>query len=188
MNHSVCKWCYPKVSLDELCTAGKEMGISSIDLLTPKDFPTLKKYDLVCAMVSGASGKMPDGKSVGGIERAFNRTEHHAVLVEAYEPFINATADAGMKNLICFSGNRAGQDDETGMKIFAEGLKKFMAMAEKHRVTIVMELLNSKVNHKDYQCDDGLFRLEILHVGLVGVLAHEDRARGSARYRGRRGS
>ena len=95
MNHSVCKWCYPKVSLDELCTAGKGMGISSIDLLTQKISKCAKKYDLVCAIVaSGASGKMPDGKSVGGIERAFNRTEHHAVLVEAYEPFINATANA----------------------------------------------------------------------------------------------
>ena len=153
VNHSVCKWCYPKVSLDELCTAGKEMGISSIDLLTPKDFPTLKKYDLVCAMVSGASGKMPDGKSVGGIERAFNRTEHHAVLAEAYEPFINATADAGMKNLICFSGNRDKMDDETGLKNCAEGLKKIMALAEKRGVTICRELLNSRVNHADYMCD-----------------------------------
>ena len=78
VNHSVCKWCYPKVSLDELCTAGKGMGISSIDLVTPSDFPTLKKYDLVCAMVSGASAKLPDGTAIGGITKAFNRTEHHA--------------------------------------------------------------------------------------------------------------
>ncbi len=153
VNHSVCKWCYPKVSLDELCVAGKEMGITSIDLVTPTDFPTLKKYDLVCAMVSGASGKLPDGKSVGGIERAFNRTEHHAVLVEAYEPFINATADAGMKNLICFSGNRDKMDDETGLKNCAEGLKKILPLAEKRGVIICMELLNSRVNHPDYMCD-----------------------------------
>ncbi len=153
VNHSVCKWCYPKVSLDELCTAGKGMGITSIDLVTPNDFPTLKKYDLVCAMVSGASAKLPDGKSVGGIERAFNRTEHHAALVEAYEPFINATADGGMKNLICFSGNRDKMDDETGLKNCAEGLKKIMALAEKRGVIICMELLNSRVNHPDYMCD-----------------------------------
>src|SRR5450432_358807 len=77
VNHSVCKWCYPKVSLDDLCAAGKDMGLTSIDLLPPTDFPTLKKYDLVCAMVSGASGKLPDATSVGGITKAFNRTEHH---------------------------------------------------------------------------------------------------------------
>ena len=153
VNHSVCKWCYPKVSLDELCAAGKDMGISSIDLVTPNDFPTLKKHGLVCAMVSGATAKLPDGKSVGGIERAFNRTEHHAALVETYEQFINATADGGMKNLICFSGNRDKMDDETGLKNCAEGLKKIMALAEKRGVIICMELLNSRVNHPDYMCD-----------------------------------
>ena len=153
VRHSVCKWCDPKVSLDELCAAGKEMGISSIDLLPPTDFPTLKKHELVCAMVSGASGKMPDGKSVGGIERAFNRTEHHEVLVQAYEPFIHATADAGFKNLICFSGNRDKMDDETGLKNCAEGLKKILPLAEKRGVVICMELLNSRVNHADYMCD-----------------------------------
>src|SRR3954447_6676069 len=72
VNHSVCKWCYPKVSLDDLCSAGKEMGLSSIDLVTPADFPTLKKYDLVCAMVTGAGGKLADGTAVGGITKAFN--------------------------------------------------------------------------------------------------------------------
>ncbi len=153
VNHSVCKWCYPKVSLDELCVAGKEMGISSIDLVTPKDFPTLKKYDLTCAMVSGVSAKLPDGKSIGGIERAFNRTEHHELLIAAYEPFINDVADAGMKNLICFSGNRDKMDDETGLKNCAEGLKKLMPLAEKRGVLLCMELLNSRVNHPDYMCD-----------------------------------
>ncbi len=153
VNHSVCKWCYPKVSLDELCTAGKEMGISSIDLVTPADFPTLKKYGLVCAMVTGVGGKLADGTEVGGITKAFNRLEHHAVLVEAYAPFIHATADAGMKNLICFSGNRDKMDDETGLKNCAEGLKKLMPLAEKRGVVLCMELLNSRVNHPDYMCD-----------------------------------
>ncbi len=153
VHHSVCKWCYGKVPLEDLCVAGKEMGISSIDLLTPTDFPTLKKHDLVCAMVSGATGKLADGTAVGGITKAFNRTEHHDVLVQAYEPFIHATADAGFKNLICFSGNRDKMDDETGLKNCAEGLKKIMALAEKRGVIICMELLNSRVNHADYMCD-----------------------------------
>ena len=153
VNHSACKWCYPKVSLDDLCAAGKDMGLTSIDLLLPTDFPTLKKHGLTCAMVSNATGKLPDGTAVGGITKAFNRKEHHEVLIAAYEPFINATADAGCKNLICFSGNREKMDDETGLKNCAEGLKKLLPLAEKRGVVLCMELLNSRVDHPDYMCD-----------------------------------
>ena len=159
--HSVCKWCYPKVSLDDLCAAGKEMGLTSIDLLQPADFPTLKKYDLVCAMVSNPTIKAPDGKSLGGIERAWNRKEHHDLLVQAYEPQIAAVADAGMKHLICFSGNREKLDDETGMKNCAEGLKRLLALCEKRGVILVMELLNSRVNHPNYQCDKSPWGIEL---------------------------
>ncbi len=161
IHHSVCKWCYEKVSLDELCAAGKEMGITSIDLLPPSDFPTLKKHGLVCAMVSGASAKLADGTVVGGITKAFNRREHHDALAQAYEPFINATADAGFKNLICFSGNRDKLDDETGLKNCAEGLKKVLPLAEKRGVILCMELLNSRVNHPDYQCDKSAWGIEL---------------------------
>ena len=89
-----------------MAAAAKEIGLESIELLNPQDFPTLKKYGLTCAMVSNPTVKGPDGKNLGGIERAFNRKEHHDLLVGAYEPQINAVADAGYKNLICFSGNR----------------------------------------------------------------------------------
>jgi hydroxypyruvate isomerase len=152
IHHSVCKWCYPKVSLDDLCAAGKDMGLTSIDLLQPADFPTLKKFGLTCAMVSNPTIKGPTG-DLGGITKAFNRKEHHDLLVQAYEPQIAAVADAGMKNLICFSGNREGLDDETGLKNCAEGLKRLIPLAEKRGVVLCMELLNSRVNHPDYQCD-----------------------------------
>ena len=148
INHSVCKWCYPKVSLDDLCVAGKGMGLQSIELLNPADFPTLKKHGLICAMVSN-----PTIDGLGGIEKAWNRVEHHDKLVTAYEQRIQQVADAGFTNLICFSGNRAGLDDQKGIENCALGLKRIMAAAEKAKVTIVMELLNSRVNHKDYQCD-----------------------------------
>src|SRR5689334_10573244 len=68
IHHSVCKWCYPKVSLDDLCAAGKDMGLTSIDLLQPADFPTLKKYGLICAMVSNPTIKGPTG-DLGGITK-----------------------------------------------------------------------------------------------------------------------
>ena len=138
------------------------MGLTSIELLQPANFPTLKEHGLGCAMVSNPTVKGPDGKALGGIERAWNRKEHHDLLVQAYEPQINAVADAGFKNLICFSGNRAGLDDEAGLKNCAEGLKKIMQLAEKRGVVICMELLNSRVNHPDYQCDKSAWGVELV--------------------------
>jgi hydroxypyruvate isomerase len=158
INHSVCKLCYPKISLEDLCLAGKGMGLASIELLQPADFPTLKKHGLTCAMVSNpVSGP----ERLGRIEKAWNRVEHHDALVQAYDQQIKDCADAGMTNLICFSGNRAGLDDEKGIENCALGLKRIMKLAEDKRVTIVMELLNSKVNHKDYQCDHTAWGVEL---------------------------
>ena len=156
INHSVCKWCYSSVSLEDLCVAGKEMGLQSVELLQPADFPTLKKHDLTCAMVSN-----PTVEGLGGIEKAFNRVEHHDRLVGAYEKQIKAVADAGMTNLICFSGNRGGMDDQKGLENCALGLKRIMKLAEDKKVNIVMELLNSKVNHKDYMCDHTAWGVEL---------------------------
>ena len=156
VHHSVCKWCYPKISLEDLCVAGKGMGLQSIELLNPPDFPTLKKHGLTCAMVSN-----PVTEGLGGIEKAWNRVEHHDRLVAAYEKRIQEVSAAGFTNLICFSGNRAGLDDEKGIEHCALGLKRIMAAAEKANVTIVMELLNSRVNHKDYQCDHTEWGVEL---------------------------
>ena len=148
INHSVCRWCYGKVKLEDLCAAGKEMGLVAIDLLQPNEFETIKKYGLVCSMVSN-----PTIDGLGGITKAWNRVEHHDKLVQAYSQQLQATADAGYERLICFSGNREGLDDEKGLANCAEGLKKILPVAEKLKVTLCMELLNSKRNHKDYQCD-----------------------------------
>ncbi len=162
INHSVCKWCYPKIALEDLCVAGKGMGLQSIELVAPADFATLKKHGLSCAMTTFPTIDGPDGKKLGTIERAFNRTEHHDLLGKAYEPQIAAVADAGFKHLICFSGNRDGMDDETGLKNCAAGLKKLLPLAERRGVTLVMELLNSRVNHKDYMCDKSAWGVELV--------------------------
>ena len=156
INHSVCKWCYGKIPLEEFCKASKEIGLASVELLQPADFPTLRKHGLTCAMVSN-----PTVDGLGGIERAWNRVEHHDKLVPAYERQIAAVAEAGMQNLICFSGNRAGLDDEKGLENCAAGLKRIMKLAEEKKVTICMELLNSRVNHKDYQCDHTEWGVEL---------------------------
>lgn len=144
INHSVCRWCYGSIPLEEFCAAAKKMGIVAIDLVGPKEWPVLKQHGLYSSMCNGAEINLVDG---------FNDKKFHAQLIKNYTEMIPLVAQAGYKQLICFSGNRRGIDDETGWNNCAEGLKQLMPLAEKHKVTLVMELLNSKVNHKDYQCD-----------------------------------
>ena len=144
INHSVCKWCYGKIPLDEFCKSAKEIGIASVELLEVQDFPTLKKHGLVCAMVSGVPG---------GIGSGLNRKENHDKIVEFFERTAPIVAEHGYPNIICFSGNRNGMSDEQGLENCATGLKRLVPIAEKHKVVIVMELLNSKRSHKDYMCD-----------------------------------
>ena len=153
INHSVCRWCYNTVPLEEFCAAVKKMGINAVDLVGPKDWPTLKKHGLFSSMCNGAEINLDDG---------FNDPKFHDQLVQKYSEMIPLVAKAGYKNLICFSGARRGKDDETGLKNSAEGLKKIMSLAEKNNVMIVMELLNSKVNHKDYQCDRSPWGIELV--------------------------
>lgn len=156
VNHSVCKWCYAKVPLEDLCKEAKGLGLNSIELLGPADWPTLKQYNLTCAMTTS-----PVVDGLGGIAKAFNRVEHHDKLVAAYEDWIPKAAAAGLQNVICFSGNRDGMADALGVENCAKGLKRLMALCEKHKVTLVMELLNSKVNHKDYMCDKSEWGVEL---------------------------
>ncbi|HWK56384.1 MAG TPA: TIM barrel protein [Parapedobacter sp.] len=144
INHSVCRWCYPSIPLASLCEAAKEIGITAIDLVGPDEWAVLKQYGLHAAMSHGA------GK---GISQGFNDPTLHDELVASYENLIPQVAAAGYDQLICFSGNRRGLDDEEGILHCATGLKRLMGTAEQHGVTLVMELLNSKVDHPDYQCD-----------------------------------
>ena len=157
INHSACRWCYSKVQLEDLCKAGKEMGLVALDLIDPKDFPTLKKHGLTVSMVN-----YPSIDGLGGITKAFNRVEHHDKLVQAYEQRIKEAADNGYQRVICFSGNRAGLDDQKGLENCATGLKRLISFAEQHKVTLIMELLNSKRSHKDYQCDHTAWGVELV--------------------------
>jgi len=154
INHSVCRWCYSSIGMEALCQAAKKIGLQSIELLDPVDFPMIKKYGLTCAIANGPGGGF-------GIEKAWNRVENHDQLVALYQTRINEVANAGYNNLICFSGNRGGMSDAEGMENCATGLKKIMALAEQRKVTIVMELLNSKVDHKDYMCDHTAWGVEL---------------------------
>jgi hydroxypyruvate isomerase len=144
INHAVCRWCFSSFDVDTLCIEAKKIGIKGIDLVGPNDWPTLKKHGLESTMCNGAEINLVDG---------FNDEKFHEKLIQNYTAMIPLVAEAGYKNLICFSGNRRGKDDETGWNNCVKGLKQLIPLAEKHNVVLVMELLNSKVNHKDYQCD-----------------------------------
>jgi hydroxypyruvate isomerase len=152
INHSVCAWTYNFLSLEQLCKTVKDIGFKAIDLVGPKDWKTLKEHGIDSSMCNGAEISLTEG---------WNDKQYHATLIKRYTEHIDLVAKAGYKNLICFSGNRKGMDDETGLKNAAEGLKQIMAAAEKNGVVIQMELLNSKVNHKDYMCDLSSWGVEL---------------------------
>ena len=143
IHHSVSQWCYGDIPLEEFAKACKDMGIESIELLNEKDWPVVSKAGLKCAV-----GYATDW----GIPKGFNRKDNHDKLIADFEAMIPKAAEAGVPNLICFSGNREGMNDNEGMINCAIGLRKLMPTAEKYGVTIIMELLNS-YGHKDYQCD-----------------------------------
>lgn len=152
INHSVCRWTYNFLPLDELCTAANKIGLKAIDLVGPKEWNVLKSHGLDSSMCNGAEISLTKG---------WNHTEYHSTLIKNYTDHINYVADAGYKNLICFSGSRDGMDDETGLKNCVEGLKQIMSLAEKRGVMIQMELLNSKIDHKDYMCDRSVWGVEL---------------------------
>ena len=154
INHSVCQWTYNFLSLDELCAEVKKIGIGAIDLIAPKDWPILKKYGLHSSMCYIA-GKV-------SLTEGWNNKTFHPQLIKDFSETISLVKEAGYTNLICFSGNRKGMDDETGMNNCAEGLKQIIGLAEKNGVILNMELLNSKVDHKDYMCDKTPWGVELV--------------------------
>ncbi len=151
LNQSVCKWCYNKMSLEDLATEAAAMGLVGIDLLGPNDFPTLKKHGLVCTMVESHP-----------LSNGLCDTQFHEMALEKMNAAIEATAAEGWKNVICFSGNARGIDRKTGMKNCVDALKKIVPVAEKAGVTLQMELLNSKVDHADYMCDNSVWGVELV--------------------------
>ncbi|HWA26622.1 MAG TPA: TIM barrel protein [Lacunisphaera sp.] len=151
IRHSVSQWCFPHIPLPEFCRAVKPMGIESIELLEPSEWPVVQAHGLQCAL-----GRGPDT-----IADSFNRRENHARLVPAFEERLRAAAAAGIPNLVCFSGNRKGQPDEEGLENCAAGFRLLAPAAEKAGVTLCVELLNSKIDHPDYQCDNTAWGVEL---------------------------
>ena len=153
LRHSVCRGPFSKIPMDEFCEACKGMGIESIELLEPSDYPVVLKHGLQCAVGRFTSKQLPGSH----INCGWNRPEYHDVLIAGYEELIRKTADSGFKKVICFSGVRKGMDEKTGLENCASGLAKLMPLCERLGVTMVMELLNSKLDHRDYMADNSPF-------------------------------
>jgi hydroxypyruvate isomerase len=152
INHSVCAWTFDELSIEQLCALVKKIGFSAIDLVEPKDFETLKKHGVYSSMCTGAHISLIEG---------WNDPKNHKILIENYTKHINLVANAGHKNLICFSGNRNGMTNEIGLKNCVEGLKQILPLAENRGVVIQMELFNSRVDHPDYMCDSSAWGIEL---------------------------
>ena len=151
IKQSICRWCYGKMPLDDLCKAAAEIGYQSVELLGEKEWDVPKKYGLTCAVASG----------LNPIEKGWNRVENHDGFVKEAERLLPMVKASGIPNLITFSGNRAGQPDAEGAKNCIAGIKRITPLAEQLGVTIIMELLNSK-DHKDYQCDHTAWGVEVV--------------------------
>ncbi len=148
IKHSVCRWCYGSIPLEEFSERARDIGIQSIELTVPDEWPVLAKYGLTCAV-----GTLPNASLTDG----FNDPAQHGKLQARYRDLLRAAADHGIPNIIVFSGNRRQLTDTQGLENCAVGLEPLLKEAERLNVRIVMELLNSKVDHKDYQCDHTLW-------------------------------
>ena len=151
LNQAVAKWCYPKLSLNELAGYAADLGMSGIDLIEPKDFKTVKKHGLVASLVS--SHKLANGLC---------EPKFHDECTRRISTAVEATAAEGWRNVICFSGNARGMDRKTGMKNCVKALQEIMPIVEKAGVILNMELLNSKVDHPDYMCDNSQWGIELV--------------------------
>jgi hydroxypyruvate isomerase len=144
IHQSVCQWCYPHHSIDQLAEYAAKIGLKGVDLLKPDDYEIPRRYGLICTMGYGGGGD---------IGKALNRVENHAAIEQGFRENIPRAEKAGVPNVITFSGNRGGMSDEEGARNTITGLNRVKKIAEDHGVNICLELLNSKVNHPDYMCD-----------------------------------
>ena len=152
LKQSAARWCYRNIGLDDLCRQGAAMGLSGIDLVEPEDWPTLRKYGLTPTVFQGKA-TIPDG---------WNRRESHDRLEQEIRQRITLAAEGKCPNVITFSGNRRGMPDTEGKENCILGLNRVKKIAEDSGVTIVLELLNSTVNHKDYQCDHTAWGVDVV--------------------------
>jgi hydroxypyruvate isomerase len=155
LKQSVSRWPYRSIPLPQFCTAAKAMGLSGIDLLQPDEWPVVRDAGLVPSM--GYPTKRDDFIATG-----FNDPANHAMLLRELEETIPKAAQAGVPNVIAMFGNRKGRSDADGIRNCVAGLKRIAPLAEEQKVTVCVELLNSKVDHQDYQGDHTAFGVAVM--------------------------
>jgi hydroxypyruvate isomerase len=141
LRQSVCRWCYQKIELREFFQGVSKLGLTAVDLLTEKEWLIAKEYGLKCSMGYADAGSIPDG---------LNNPANHERIVNNLLQTIPKAAKDGVPNLIVFFGNRRGQSDEDGIRESVSALNRVKKAAEDHGINVCVELLNSKVDHKDY--------------------------------------
>jgi hydroxypyruvate isomerase len=155
INQSVIHWCFKPMSVEELAKHSAAMGVKSVELVGPEEWPTLKKYGLTCA-ITGSHGFV----------KGWNHTENHAMCAEKITKAVDAAADFGCPSVITFSGMREKMSDEDGKKNMVDGLKKIMSHIEQKKINLCIEVLNSRVDvnmkgHPGYQADTIEWAVEV---------------------------
>ncbi|MFK7933208.1 MAG: hydroxypyruvate isomerase family protein [Saprospiraceae bacterium] len=151
VRHSASRWCYGSIPLEEFVIEAKKLGVTSVELTGPDEWPILKKHGLTCAM---GNGKFPEGT---GLTSFWGDEKNHDALVAFYEEIIPKAKAAGIPSIICFSGNRNGRSDYEGLRICAKGIKRVIKLFEENDIIMSMELFNSKINHPDYFADSTIW-------------------------------
>jgi hydroxypyruvate isomerase len=152
LKQSVCRWCYSKIPVEDFAKECARLNVQSVDLSDPKEWSVYKRYGLLPTMIGGGT-TISDG---------FNRKENHEGIAARFRESVNRGLENGAPSIIVFSGNRRGMSDEEGLENCAIGLKQVMPIAEDKNLLVCMELLNSKVDHKDYMCDHTRWGVELV--------------------------
>jgi hydroxypyruvate isomerase len=139
------------LSPDQFVRAVADAGYDGIDLVPEEQWPLVTSHGLAIASSDGHAS----------ITLGLNRYDQHARIEAEIRQRLRLAQEWGIPNLICFSGNREGIDDATGIEITAAGLRRVAPAAEAAGVTLVLELLNSKVDHPDYQADRTRWGLQV---------------------------
>ena len=171
LKQSVCRWCYQRIPLEDFLKGVKAIGLNAVDLLQPNEWDVAAKFDIQTSTgyPGEGGGTIPDG---------LNNLALHDQIEAAFKKAFPKAKEMKIPNLITFFGNRKGMPDEQAIDNCVTGLNRIKGMAEDHGVTVVVELLNSKVDHKDYQGDRTPFGVEVMkrvnspHVKLLYDIYH----------------
>jgi len=180
INHSIVQWCFAEEwNLEQLCQIAKKLGCKSIELVPPEDWPTLKKYGLNCAIA-------PSHLFMQGM----NNPKYQPMCLELLQRRIDDCADAGFPTVITFTGyaeetgppadganpdlsklpaHRRRIEPDEGIKNCVAGFKKIVGYAEKKKVNLSIEILNTRATdhpmkgHPGYQGDHVDYCMEIIN-------------------------